>query len=109
MKFNSLEELINYIWNNIMDSNYDRYIKMSFGENDILMFVFVAPAVFHILFCAAFGRIILWVPKSLVNQCIGHILLLNEMPRIVMRVCVSVVIPKVCHEFSWCVSQVQRH
>ena len=40
MKFNSLEELINYIWNNIMDSNYDRYIKMSFGENDILMFVF---------------------------------------------------------------------
>ena len=73
------------------------------------MFVFVAPAVFHILFCSAFGRIILWVPNSLVNQCIGHILLLNEMPRIVMRVCVSVVIAKVCHEFRWCVSQVQRH
>ena len=40
MRFNSLEELINHIWNNIMNSDYDRYIKMSFGENDILMFVF---------------------------------------------------------------------
>lgn len=40
MKFNSLEELISYILNNIMKTNYERFLRMSFGQTEILMFVF---------------------------------------------------------------------
>lgn len=40
MKVNHLEDLINYIYYNVMEDDYDRYIKLVFGENEILIFVF---------------------------------------------------------------------
>jgi hypothetical protein len=40
MKFNSLEELIGYIYTNIMKESYDKYIKLSISDSEILMFVF---------------------------------------------------------------------
>ena len=40
MKVDHLEDLINYIYYNIMEDDYDRYIKLVFSENEILIFVF---------------------------------------------------------------------
>lgn len=40
MKFNCLEDLINYILNDIMKNEYERYLKISFGTKQILIFVF---------------------------------------------------------------------
>ena len=40
MKVDHLEDLINYIYYNVMEDDYDRYIKLVFGENEILIFVF---------------------------------------------------------------------
>lgn len=40
MKCESLEMLIRYIYYDIMKSDYDRYITMTFGEEEIVMSVF---------------------------------------------------------------------
>lgn len=40
MKLNSLEELINYMMKNIMTEDYMKYLQISFGEKQILIFVF---------------------------------------------------------------------
>lgn len=40
MKFKTLEELLNCIMYDIMKSEYDRYLSISFGKTEILMFVF---------------------------------------------------------------------
>lgn len=40
MKFNCLEDLINYIMNDIMNDEYEKYLKISFGKEEILIFVF---------------------------------------------------------------------
>ena len=40
MKVNHLEDLVNYIYYNVMEDDYDRYIKLVFCEKEILMFVF---------------------------------------------------------------------
>ena len=40
MKINSLEELISYILNDIMKTDYERVLRMSFDDKGVLMFVF---------------------------------------------------------------------
>lgn len=40
MEFNSLEELISYILNDIMKTDYERVLRMSFDDKGVLMFVF---------------------------------------------------------------------
>lgn len=40
MKINSLEQFVNYLKNNIMKNDYERHISMSFGDKEILIFVF---------------------------------------------------------------------
>ena len=40
MRVNSLEELVNYIMNNIMKDEYERYLEFICGENEIIMYVF---------------------------------------------------------------------
>lgn len=40
MEFNSLEELISYILNGIMKTDYERVLRMSFDDKGVLMFVF---------------------------------------------------------------------
>lgn len=40
MKTNKLEELIRYIYDNIMHDDYDRYINLVFGDTEIIMYVF---------------------------------------------------------------------
>lgn len=39
-KCNSLEELVNYIMFEIMQEDYDRYLHIVFGQDEILMYVF---------------------------------------------------------------------
>lgn len=40
MRVDSLEELVNYIMNDIMKDEYDRYLTISFGKDEILIHVF---------------------------------------------------------------------
>ena len=40
MKLDNLQELVNYIMNNIMKDEYDRYLTISFGKDEILIHVF---------------------------------------------------------------------
>lgn len=40
MRVDSLEELVNYIINDIMKDEYDRYLTISFGKEEIIMHVF---------------------------------------------------------------------
>lgn len=42
MKFTNLEDLINYMMHDIMTEEYEQYLKIDFGEQQILMFVFEA-------------------------------------------------------------------
>lgn len=40
MRVNNLEDLINYIMNNIMKDEYEKYLTISFGKEEILIHVF---------------------------------------------------------------------
>lgn len=40
MRLKSLEELINYIKVNVLKEDYERQLSISFGNNEILIFVF---------------------------------------------------------------------
>lgn len=40
MKFKSLEELLSYIYNEIMQSDYEKLISFNYSEEEIIMFVF---------------------------------------------------------------------
>ena len=40
MEIKNLEELIQHIMNNIMKDEYDRYLTISFGKEEIIMHVF---------------------------------------------------------------------
>ena len=40
MKFNSLEDLVNFIKNDIMKDDYERVLSFNFGEKEILVMVF---------------------------------------------------------------------
>lgn len=40
MKFTNLEDLINYIYYDIMKEDYERVLRISFDKDAILMFVF---------------------------------------------------------------------